>query len=156
MSTGAARNGNSSGAESEIGPVEAEIRVVVRVAGSQVLLPFGREQPVLAGEPVHVLAEIRQLADQGCKEVTLVGQTVNSYRYADGGKTYRLSDLLALIHDVNGIEHLEQHSSEPALQPLIPVQAGRPRVVWAIFDETDQRLALEQRPPGVLLPEFDA
>src|SRR5947208_188282 len=57
--------------------------------------------------PAHVLAEVRQLADQGCKEVTLVGQTVNSYRYADGGKTYRLSDLLTLIHDVGGIERIK-------------------------------------------------
>ena len=55
-----------------------------------------------------------------------------------------------------GVEHLEQHGSEPALQPLIPVQANRPRVVWAIFDETDQRLAFEQRPPRLSLPEFDA
>jgi hypothetical protein len=55
-----------------------------------------------------------------------------------------------------GIEHLEQHGSEPTLQPLIPTQVNRPRVVWAIFDETDQRLAFEQRPPGLSLPEFDA
>ncbi|MFL5328219.1 MAG: tRNA (N6-isopentenyl adenosine(37)-C2)-methylthiotransferase MiaB [Gemmataceae bacterium] len=57
--------------------------------------------------PAHVLAEIRQLADQGCKEITLVGQTVNSYRYIDGGTTYRLSDLLALIHDTAGIERIK-------------------------------------------------
>jgi tRNA-2-methylthio-N6-dimethylallyladenosine synthase len=58
--------------------------------------------------PEHVLAEVRQLADQGCREVTLVGQTVNSYRYAHGdGRTSRLSDLLALIHDVGGIERIK-------------------------------------------------
>jgi hypothetical protein len=28
-------------------------------------------------------------------------------------------------------------------------------VVWIIFDETDQRLAFEQRPAGLDLPEFD-
>jgi tRNA-2-methylthio-N6-dimethylallyladenosine synthase len=53
--------------------------------------------------PAHVLAEVRQLADQGCKEVTLVGQTVNSYRYGNS----RLSDLLALIHDVEGIDRIK-------------------------------------------------
>jgi len=53
--------------------------------------------------PAHVLAEVRQLADQGCKEVTLVGQTVNSYRHG----TSRLSDLLAMIHDVEGIERIK-------------------------------------------------
>src|SRR5947208_16730127 len=50
--------------------------------------------------PEHIRAEVRQLADQGCKEVTLVGQTVNSYRYNSGdGRTHTLADLLALIHD---------------------------------------------------------
>src|SRR5580658_7377473 len=31
--------------------------------------------------PDHLLAEVRQLVDQGCKEITLIGQTVNSYEY---------------------------------------------------------------------------
>src|SRR5262249_14635294 len=29
----------------------------------------------------HIAAEVRQLAGEGCKEVTLLGQTVNSYKY---------------------------------------------------------------------------
>ncbi len=41
------------------------------------------------------------------------------------------------------------------LSPAVPVRAGQPRVVWIIFDETDQRLAFEQRPAGLLMPEFD-
>ncbi len=39
--------------------------------------------------------------------------------------------------------------------PLLPVQEGKPRVVWIIFDETDYRLAFEHRPAGVNLPAFD-
>src|SRR6201998_2855347 len=31
--------------------------------------------------PGHIAAEVRQLAGEGCKEVTLLGQTVNSYKY---------------------------------------------------------------------------
>jgi len=58
--------------------------------------------------PVHILAEVKQLADQGCREVTLVGQTVNSYKVAHGdGRTSRLSDLLTLIHDVPGIDRIK-------------------------------------------------
>jgi tRNA-2-methylthio-N6-dimethylallyladenosine synthase len=57
--------------------------------------------------PEHIRAEVRQLADQGCKEVTLVGQTVNSYRHAAGGHTHTLADLLALIHDTPGIERIK-------------------------------------------------
>ncbi|HWS53898.1 MAG TPA: sulfatase-like hydrolase/transferase [Pyrinomonadaceae bacterium] len=33
--------------------------------------------------------------------------------------------------------------------------AARPRVFWLIFDELDYRLAFEQRPAGLALPEFD-
>jgi tRNA-2-methylthio-N6-dimethylallyladenosine synthase len=58
--------------------------------------------------PAHILSEVKQLADQGCKEVTLVGQTVNSYRFHHGdGRTSRLSDLLLMIHDVAGIERIK-------------------------------------------------
>src|SRR5205823_12584816 len=31
--------------------------------------------------PEHIAAEVRQLADHGCKEIPLVGQTGNSYRH---------------------------------------------------------------------------
>ena len=51
----------------------------------------GPEQSRPAAE---IEAEVRQLADQGCLEVTLLGQTVNSYRDTSGGRTVRLSDLL--------------------------------------------------------------
>src|SRR5436309_3353193 len=34
--------------------------------------------------PAHIAAEVRQLADEGCQEVTLLGQTVNSYAHDFG------------------------------------------------------------------------
>ena len=37
--------------------------------------------------PQQILAEARVLADQGCKEITLLGQTVNSYKHVEGGRT---------------------------------------------------------------------
>jgi tRNA-2-methylthio-N6-dimethylallyladenosine synthase len=61
-----------------------------------------------------VLVEARQLADQAAKEITLVGQTVNSYRYAHGdGRTTRLSDLLARLHDIEGIARLKFVTNYP-------------------------------------------
>jgi tRNA-2-methylthio-N6-dimethylallyladenosine synthase len=64
--------------------------------------------PEQSRPPEHILAEVRQLADQGCKEITLVGQTVNSYRFKhrDGRET-RLSDVLSSIHDVPGIRRIK-------------------------------------------------
>jgi tRNA-2-methylthio-N6-dimethylallyladenosine synthase len=57
--------------------------------------------------PEHLLAEARQLADEGCREVTLLGQTVNSYRYAAGGRTTRLADLLYQLSDIEGLDRLK-------------------------------------------------
>src|SRR5881397_2433556 len=56
--------------------------------------------PEQSRPPEHIAAEVRQLAAEGCKEITLLGQTVNSYKYDAGdGRRLRLSDLLARIHD---------------------------------------------------------
>lgn len=63
--------------------------------------------PEQSRAPQEVLEEVRQLADQGCVEVTLLGQTVNSYRWQEEGRTYRLSDLLALVHEVGGIRRIK-------------------------------------------------
>jgi tRNA-2-methylthio-N6-dimethylallyladenosine synthase len=58
--------------------------------------------------PEHIATEVRQLAAEGCKEVTLLGQTVNSYKHARGdGRTERLSDLLLRIHDTPGLERIK-------------------------------------------------
>ena len=54
-----------------------------------------------------------------------------------------------------GLEHIAQQNAEPVLSPPGPFREGQPRVVWIIFDETDERLAFEQRPAGLELPEFD-
>jgi tRNA-2-methylthio-N6-dimethylallyladenosine synthase len=64
--------------------------------------------PEQSRPPEHIAAEVRQLAGEGCKEVTLLGQTVNSYQVAHGdGRVERLSDLLARIHDTPGLERIK-------------------------------------------------
>lgn len=69
--------------------------------------------PEQGRSPAEILSEARILADQGCKEITLLGQTVNSYRYRDGEQTTRLSDLLEQLHEINGIERLKFVTSYP-------------------------------------------
>lgn len=63
--------------------------------------------PEQSRPPRDIHRETQTLADQGVKEVTLLGQTVNSYRHTQDGKQHRLSDLLALIHDTPGIERIK-------------------------------------------------
>src|SRR5262245_2607383 len=63
--------------------------------------------PEQSRSPDAIVAEVRKLADEGCREITLLGQTVNSYQFADGGRTTRLSDLLGRLHDVAGIDRIK-------------------------------------------------
>lgn len=64
--------------------------------------------PEQSRHPDHITNECRQLANEGCKEVTLIGQTVNSYTFDHGdGRRSRLSDLITRIHDIVGIERIK-------------------------------------------------
>lgn len=63
--------------------------------------------------PEQIIAEARILADQGCKEITLIGQTVNSYRFKEGDRTWRLADLLESLHEIDGIERLKFVTNYP-------------------------------------------
>jgi tRNA-2-methylthio-N6-dimethylallyladenosine synthase len=63
--------------------------------------------------PQQILEEAKLLADQGCLEIILLGQTVNSYKYRDGGKTTRLSDLLHQLHEIDGIKRLKFVTNYP-------------------------------------------
>ncbi len=64
--------------------------------------------------PRQILDEARILADQGCKELTLLGQTVNSYKYTEAGETTRLADLLGALHEIEAIERLKFVTNYPA------------------------------------------
>ena len=63
--------------------------------------------------PQQIIEEARILADQGCKEITLLGQTVNSYKHVAGGRTWRLADLLEALHEIDGIERLKFVTNYP-------------------------------------------
>jgi tRNA-2-methylthio-N6-dimethylallyladenosine synthase len=57
--------------------------------------------------------EVRRLAESGCLEITLLGQTVNSYRDTSTGSTLRLSDLLYRLHDIDGIRRMKFVTNHP-------------------------------------------
>lgn len=69
--------------------------------------------PEQSRPPGEIEAEARQLADQGCLEITLIGQTVNSYRYVEGGRIVHLSDLLERLHRIDGIRRLKFVTNYP-------------------------------------------
>jgi len=69
--------------------------------------------PEQSRPPEQILAEARQLAAEGCREITLLGQTVNSYRHRAGERTTRFSDLLAMLHDVEGIDRIKFVTNYP-------------------------------------------
>ncbi len=64
--------------------------------------------PEQSRPPDAILAEARVLADQGVREITLLGQTVNSYHYTEpDGRQSRLSDLLARLHEIPGLMRIK-------------------------------------------------
>jgi tRNA-2-methylthio-N6-dimethylallyladenosine synthase len=56
--------------------------------------------------PEQIVEEARMLADHGAREVTLLGQTVNSYVHRENGRPVRFADLLPRVADVAGIERV--------------------------------------------------
>src|SRR6185369_5691503 len=80
-----------------------------------------------------VLVEVAGLADQGVKEVTLLGQNVNAYR-GKMGDTAEIADLARLIEyvaDIPGIDRIRYTTSHPSefTPRLIDVYAKVPKLV---------------------------
>jgi len=94
--------------------------------------------PYTRGEEVHrplddVLVEVAGLAEQGVKEVTLLGQNVNAYRGVMGG-TSEIADfalLIELVAQIPGIERIRYTTSHPNefTQRLVDVYARVPQLV---------------------------
>jgi tRNA-2-methylthio-N6-dimethylallyladenosine synthase len=94
--------------------------------------------PYTRGEEVSrpfedVLTEVAGLADQGVKEVTLLGQNVNGYR-GTMGQTAEIADfalLLEYVAEIPGIERIRYTTSHPNefSQRLIDVYAKVPQLV---------------------------
>jgi len=77
------------------------------------VVPYTRGEEV--SRPVaQVMAEIRALAAQGVREVTLLGQNVNAYRGdMDGGGRADLAALIYFVAEVPGIERIRFTTSHP-------------------------------------------
>jgi len=99
---------------------------------SYCVVPYTRGEEV--SRPFEdVLVEVAGLADQGVKEVTLLGQNVNAYR-GKMGDTADIADFATLIEyvaEIPGIERIRYTTSHPNefTQPLIDVYAKVPQLV---------------------------
>jgi tRNA-2-methylthio-N6-dimethylallyladenosine synthase len=117
---------------------------------SYCVVPYTRGEEV--SRPFEdVLVEVAGLADQGVKEVTLLGQNVNAWR-APMGETTEMADfatLLEYVSDIPGIERIRYTTSHPneftpsliaAYEKLpklvshlhLPVQHGSDRILMAM------------------------
>ncbi|MBQ5799830.1 MAG: MiaB/RimO family radical SAM methylthiotransferase, partial [Oscillospiraceae bacterium] len=78
---------------------------------SYCIVPYvrGRER---SRDPECIIAEVRELIEAGYKEITLLGQNVNSYG-KDLGTGYDFADLLAEIDKIEGDYWLRFMSSQP-------------------------------------------
>lgn len=117
------------------------------------VVPYTRGEEV--SRPLReVLVEIVSLADQGLKEVTLLGQNVNAYRGRIEGEAEEegvadLALLLSYINEIPGIERIRYTTSHPRefterlieshqkLRKLVshvhlPVQSGSDRILAAM------------------------
>jgi tRNA-2-methylthio-N6-dimethylallyladenosine synthase len=98
----------------------------------------------------RIIDEVLRLADNGVREITLIGQNVNAY-HGDGpdGRVWSLGALLHRLAEIPGIVRLRYSTSHPgdvddslltahrdlpALMPLVhlPVQSGSDRILAAM------------------------
>jgi tRNA-2-methylthio-N6-dimethylallyladenosine synthase len=117
--------------------------------GTFCVVPYTRGEEV--SRPfADVIAEVAQLARQGVKEVTLLGQNVNAWRAAiDGAPCADFAELLRYVAEIDGIERIRYTTSHPRefTQRLIdahgeldllanhvhlPVQSGSDRILAAM------------------------
>ena len=76
------------------------------------IVPYtrGRER---SRRPEDIIKEICCLAQDGVKEVMLLGQNVNSYRGEGADKVWDFSDLIRAVNDIDGIERIRFMTSHP-------------------------------------------
>ena len=96
------------------------------------IVPYvrGRER---SRRPEDIIAEVKGLVEAGYKDITLLGQNVNSYgkdARSDDGEIYDFADLLADIDKIEGDYHIRFMTSHPkdASEKLIDVIASSKHV----------------------------
>ena len=112
------------------------------------VVPYTRGDEV-SRKAQQIFDEIARLVEQGTSEIVFVGQNVNSYKQVHEGRTLRLSDLIDIASNINGVERIRFTTSHPldmtddlieiygsvpqlANQLHLPVQSGSDRILKAM------------------------
>ena len=111
---------------------------------SYCVVPYVRG-PERSRKEEEIIREIKELSKDGCKEITLLGQNVNSYK----GETGNGNDFVRLLYRVNNIEGIERirfvtsHPKDFSLELIdamsklqkvcehmhLPIQSGADRIL---------------------------
>ncbi|MBQ3089297.1 MAG: tRNA (N6-isopentenyl adenosine(37)-C2)-methylthiotransferase MiaB [Oscillospiraceae bacterium] len=134
------------------------------------IVPYvrGRER---SRDPEKILAEVRELVAEGYKDITLLGQNVNSYG-KDLGLDMDFADLLAKVNEIPGdflVRFMTSHPKDAsqklfetmarcekvAPQLHLPVQCGNDRVLKAMNRHYDRATYLDEiRRLRALIPDI--
>jgi tRNA-2-methylthio-N6-dimethylallyladenosine synthase len=79
---------------------------------SYCIVPYVRGREA-SRRPRDIVEEVTALAADGVREVTLLGQNVNSYGRGLDGESASFAGLLALLNDVHGIERIRFITNHP-------------------------------------------
>ena len=120
------------GIEEENIPSQAFVRIMRGCNNfcTYCIVPYVRGTEVCRS-PEAIIEQIQKLADHGVTQVTLLGQTVNSYKYKQGEKTWSLADLLGAASNIEGIQWLKfvtSYPSEEFFEDILHVMADSEKV----------------------------
>lgn len=92
------------------------------------IVPYTRGQQI-SRTPEAVAEEIRKVAAEGYKEITLLGQNINTYGW-DLDPATSLGELMRYVHDIDGIERIRFLTSHPInmRDDLVEAMADLPKV----------------------------
>jgi tRNA-2-methylthio-N6-dimethylallyladenosine synthase len=76
------------------------------------IVPYVRG-PERSRAPEAIVEEVRRLVEAGRTDVTLLGQTVNRYRWRDGGREVRFAELLRRVAGIEGLRRCWFVTSHP-------------------------------------------
>jgi tRNA-2-methylthio-N6-dimethylallyladenosine synthase len=93
------------------------------------IVPYVRG-PEISRPPQMILEQARKLSDAGIRQITLLGQNVNAYRYEQGDKTWTLADLLEKISEIDTVHWVRFITSHPGKfdDSILQVMADLPKV----------------------------